>query len=445
MTVRYKAGNVIASPESAGNARVGSGALSEAHAIPSAQCEPTRGRLSRRRFLAFGTLPLAGSSLGVPPAAGSAPPRELRIRDAYYLWYNAPNVAALRAGFCIGYLTSGGEVRVAAISEELDLLGVTTLHVFQDASDHGSPAILRVPAGRHQGHLLACFSNHATELLCRLSRYPGRADDWGSLQAIDAGRCTYPSLSALPNGDLMLLYTTQHTTPGEGDSGEWRRTVCVISRDGGASWGAPTVVADHGRGTFPYAAPLATSEAGTSAVVYSLYSSARKQHQGLRIVVSSDGFSTTLEHSIEQCWRDRHADVVPISARWISDHGLWILFSVRSPDAPLGEVMLGVVSLGRGGRLRSRVLPVAEPAVHGYLGSAAFHADRSRLVYAPVGGGLTSQCLFSGSRTVLRPEGEYASPLTFRHGQSEYLVVLENPDIRSTRRFRADLLVMRLE
>lgn len=375
MNMPGKAGNVPTHTEAAVSAQIESGALTEAATNPSAEYERMRGHMSRRWFLVCGVVPLAASSLGVPPAAGAAPARELRIPDAYYLWYNAPNVVALRTGFCVGYLTSGGEARVAAISERLDSLDIVTLHTHQDASDHGSPAILRVPSGRYEGHLLACFSNHATELFCRVSTYPGRIDDWGPLRVVDAGRCTYPSLSTLPNGDLMLLYTTQHSTKGEGDPGEWRRTVCSISRDGGASWSAPKVVADHGRGTFPYAAPLTTSGSGISAVVYSLYSSARKQHQGLRLIVTSDGFSTTSEHRIQQCWTDRDADVVPISARWISDRRLWVLFSVRNPDAIVSDVMLGVVSLDRGGRWRSKVLPVAKSAAHGYIGGAALVED----------------------------------------------------------------------
>lgn len=401
-------------------------------------------RPTRRRFLARCTLPLLLPSLGVPTRIDATRQMELRIPDAYYLWYNAPNVVSLGDGFCIGYLTSTGEVTVAEISEDLRLVRSTVLYRYADASDHGSPTLARITTGRHAGHLLACFSKHATALMCATSRRPGRIDEWEAPRAIDAGRCTYPSLNVLPDGGVALTYTRQNSVPQMGDLGEWRECVCAISNDGGETWEAPQVLASHGPGTFPYAAPMAVSTTGSCAVAYSLYSTIRKRHEGLRIVVSSDRFFTVSNIPLPACWSEGEVDVIPYQARWVSDRRLWAIFALRKRGEAECEVMLAIVSFDRRGVAKSRVHSVALARVEGYTGGAALARSRDSLVLQGPGGELLEQRIAAGCSRVVRGAGRYASPLLFDHSDGEYLMFLDNPMMRSTSDYRSDLLVLRL-
>lgn len=369
---------------------------------------------------------------------------ELRIPDAFYLWCNAPNVVSLGEGFCVGYLTSTGEVTVAEISEDLHLVRSTVLYRYDVTSDHGSPTVVRIPTGRYAGHLLACFSKHATELLCARSKWPGRIDEWEAPRVIDAGRCTYPSLNALPDGGVTLTYTLQNSVPQMGDPGEWRECVCAISYDGGEKWEAPQVLARHGPGTFPYAAPMAVSTSGTCAVAYSLYSTSRKRQEGLRIAVSSDRFFTVSNITLQACWREGDVDVIPYQARWVADRRLWVIFALRKPGVAECEVMLAIVSFDRRGVAKSWVHPVAWARVQGYTGGAALARNRESLVFQGPGSELLEQRIANGCSSVIRGAGRYASPLLFDHGDGEYLMLLDNPSMRSTRDYQSDLLVSRL-
>lgn len=104
----------------------------------------------RRDFLISAGIIAAFTS--VPFIRKLAAPRPLVLRDAYSLWYNRPAVAELPSGFCFGYVTSSGEVAIAEITNDLLVRRVSTLHKFGDASDHGSPSLLRIPSGQYAGY-----------------------------------------------------------------------------------------------------------------------------------------------------------------------------------------------------------------------------------------------------------------------------------------------------
>ena len=124
----------------------------------------SKGYLMNRRELLI--------SAGIISAFSSVPflrraflPTPLVIQDAYSLWYNRPAIAEVPNGFCLGYITSKGEICVVEINNQLLAYNPSRLHSFENASDHGSPSLIRVKDGKYKGHILTCFSNHASPLL----------------------------------------------------------------------------------------------------------------------------------------------------------------------------------------------------------------------------------------------------------------------------------------
>ena len=190
------------------------------------------------------------------------------IPNAYSLWYNRPSVVETDSGIAIGYINSFGEIVISNVSQSRGLSSTTKLHTFQpEASDHGSPTLIKVPDKEGGGILLVCFSNHTSPLYCsRVSESTLQTLDF---KMIDSGRVTYQSLSPILSGDIMLMYTLQH---GDGGSGvpEWRETVIRLTSDGGLSWSAPKSIINHGSGTFPYSTPPSTSSLGSTSFAYSL-------------------------------------------------------------------------------------------------------------------------------------------------------------------------------
>ncbi len=396
----------------------------------------------RRQFLSRG-LSMAGAcfmpSLALPRTRSG----NLLFPNAYVLWYNSPHVMPLNNGFCLGYITESGDVSIAQVANDLAVIGRTTIFGFAGASDHGSPALLRIPLGPHSGKLLACFSNHASELFCVRSAFPDSAEKWDAVRSVDEGRCTYASLAALPDGRILLIHTLQENS-GKFSAGEWRRTVVRVTEDGGDSWSAPRTVIAFGMGTFPYCAPLSISPTGRCALVYSVYSSRSKSHAGLTLVVSDHAFEKAEERAIVP--RDSSfGNIVPYQAHWRGSGELFVTYSVSeegSKDVMCNVTRIAFDSVGLTSQMNTTSL--GKSWTHTYPTGVCLMPDCSAAIYCPSDGGLVQQHLNGRYRRRILTSGRFASPHVFDCGVNTFLSVLDNPLIRSTRRFSANIRIVRV-
>lgn len=362
------------------------------------------------------------------------------IADAYSLWYNRPAFAELDDGFCVGYITSGGEIRIARLSQSMADFSSIGLYKFEYGSDHGSPSVLRIASGPYAGRILVCFSNHSTPLLAARSKFADSIDQWDEVRTIDKGRSTYASLSALPNGRIVLMHTLQERA-GSTDATEWRKVVIRTSEDGGDTWGEPSTIAGIGPGTFPYSTALAVSPKGKLALAYAVYRSKEKRHDGLCVSFSKDAFSTKREITVD-LGEGATADNVPYETKWLTESLLAVCYSRMGGAPGLATSRLVIVDTEKEKVLSDK--PIAEVSVHTYAGGAALSDDGRNAVYSPADGGLVRKDLRKGTVTPIISTGSYSSPsLLTMHGR-KYLVALRDPEIKTTLKFRADLFITRL-
>jgi hypothetical protein len=360
------------------------------------------------------------------------------INNAYRLWYNRPAIAEVAGGFCIGYVTSAGDVRVAEINDQLLVGRVASLHKFEDASDHGSPSLLKVPGGKYAGHILACFSNHSSPLLCTRTTRSRSIGDWEKIRVIDNGRSTYASLAALPDGKIVLMHTLQERV-GQYSAGEWRKVVARTSEDGGDTWSNSTLIAGIGPGTFPYSTSLSVSAGGRCAMTYAIYSAAEKRHQGLTVVVTDDAFQTRIEIPID-LGDSAAADTVPFETKWVSNSVVSVSYTQMSDGGKVGLSRVILVDVESRQCLSNE--EVANVAVHTYAGGSAISDNGRSAVYSPVAGGLVRKDLTTGHVIELVKDGRFSSPALVKVNDQSLIVALKNPLIRTTRDFSGEIFIM---
>lgn len=384
-------------------------------------------------------------SAGIISAFSSVPflrktflPTPLVIQDAYSLWYNRPAIAEVPNGFCLGYITSKGEICVVEINNQLLAYNPSRLHSFENASDHGSPSLIRVKNGKYKGHILTCFSNHASPLLFTRSTYPGSTSNWEKVRVIDEGRATYPSLAALPNGKIILMYTLQERS-GTTDATEWRKVVVRITSDGGDTWSAPVIIAGIGPGTFPYSTAISVGPAGECAMAYSIYSSKEKRHRGLTLSLISDAFNSKREISIP-LGEEETLDTIPYEAKWITKKTVAISYSQMNLTGKQGISRIIIIDIERN-LIISNTL-VSEVAVHSYAGGAAIDDNGSTAIYSPTPEGLYRKNMNTGQLTELVKHGKFSSPWLFKAHGKTLLLALKNPSIKTTRIFSSEIFIM---
>lgn len=182
-------------------------------------------------------------------------------------------------------------------------------------------------------------------MFCARTTQAGDAWEWSAARVIDAGRMTYASLAAMPNGDVVLMHTIQERV-GQYSIGEWRCVVARVTRDGGDTWTEPKVIAGFGAGTYPYSTPLTVAKDSRCAMAYAVYLSAEKKHQGLPVVMSEDGFHTKAELRIDLGSRAA-LDTILYETRWVADNAIAVSYTEMSADGAGGlsrGVTVGVSS-----------------------------------------------------------------------------------------------------
>lgn len=389
--------------------------------------------MNRRAFLI--SAGIIGAFASVPFLREPRLPKPVVLRDAYSLWYNRPAVAQLAGGFCLGYLTSSGEIAVAELTDRLLIRRVRVLHKFDHASDHGSPSLVRIPSGKYAGRILACFSNHSSPLLCARTIRAEDAWSWSTPQMIDGGRATYASLAALPDGGIILMHTLQERI-GNYDAGEWRRVVARVTKDGGDTWTDPVVIAGFGAGTFPYSTALSVARDGRCAMAYAIYSNTEKKHQGLAIVVSKDAFKSKIEINID-LGSNNSFNTVPYETRWTAEDVISVSYTQMSNDGSQGLSRVVSVNAVSGAVLSN--VEVGHTAVHTYAGGAAIDHDGHSVITSPVYGGLVRHDLATGKETEIVASGAFSSPWIFSVQGNPMLMALRNPLIKTTRDFGGEI------
>ncbi len=394
--------------------------------------------MNRREFLvSAGVVAIATAT---PLLRRIAPPGPLTIQNAYSLWYNRPAAADLDGGFCFGYITSRGEIVIAEITDELLVRRSNVIHRYDDSSDHGSPALIRIPSGKHKNKILACYSNHATPLMMNRTSRPGDVGGWDGAKILDGGRSTYASLVSLPNGRIVLMHTLQERV-GKYSIGEWRRTVARWTEDGGDSWSDPVQIVGFGAGTFPYSTPMTVSPDGRCAMTYAIYRAETKRHHGLTLVVTSDSLQSLIEIPIE-LGENSTQDTVPYETKWLDNGTVAVSFSQMLGGGSRGVSRVAFVNVES--RAVSTIVTLSEAAVHTYAGGASLDSRGAFAVSSPPNGGLVQQDISNGSKKILVEKGSFSSPWIFTSNGRPMLAALKNPSIKSTRRFSADLYIAQL-
>lgn len=382
--------------------------------------------MDRRRFIA------ASAAIFAQPAF-SRTLGPASIKNAYTLWYNRPSAIMLPAGFGLGFITSDGAIEVAQLDLEFKLLGRYRVYAFNHASDHGAPALLRIPSGPYQGHILACFSNHSSELFVSRTTNADDLATWGPVTSLDEGRCTYVSLGATPEGVLILMYTLQHSF-GRYDSGEWRETLYTTSRDGGDTWDRARSVIGFGPGTFPYSTPFSLSESGLLATSYALYTYEQRRHMGFALAivdVATGHVQTTTVVSANDA-----DEIIPYETKWNGDN-VYMTYSRVSAASTTAFIARTDVR-----NSKSKVTRLGDIATQGYASGAALSSDFNSVFYAPSSGGLIQKSLKTGHSRHIFHNGNYSMPFTLSSSGKHVLVVSKDQIVRNTRSFGADLTIM---
>lgn len=396
--------------------------------------------MNRREFIrSAGAL----AFLTIAPAyrrLGASDDKSLVIEDAYSMWYNRPALAETTGGFCLGYISSSGEIIVATISEALEVVTRTTLHKFHSGSDHGSPAVITIPSGKHAGRVLACFSNHSSPLLSARSNSKNLLEPWDAVRTVDSGRSTYASMCALHDGRVMLMHTLQDRA-GSTDATEWRKTVVRTTDDGGDSWTQPLVLASYGPGTFPYSTALAISDSGKLSMAYAVYRSKEKRHDGLRVIYSSDSFLTRCEIDVDIPEIEGH-DTVPFETRWISENLIAVSYSKIGTTPGSASSRLVLIDIDSESKISDTL--VADVEFHSYAGGASISEDGDYALYSPLGGGLVLKNIISGSIRPVIGGGDFSSPSLIKIHGVQHVVALKNPKVVTTLNFSSDVIVKKI-
>ncbi|MFM9932829.1 sialidase family protein [Achromobacter xylosoxidans] len=382
--------------------------------------------MNRRSFIA------AGAALLAHPAIAHTS-KLVSIRDAYTLWYNRPSAITLPDGFAFGFITSSGGIEVANVDERLRLRERHRLFSFNRASDHGAPALLRIPAGPYQGHVLACFSNHASELFMTRTAGANDISTWGPVKSVDEGRCTYASLGATPEGAVVLMYTKQHSY-GKYERGQWRETLYMMSRDGGDTWSPPIGLIRFGPGTFPYSTPMSLSANGKLATSYALYTYDQQRHMGLALAIA-DIDTGTVESKTIVSTNDRD-ELIPYETKWKGET-IYMTFSRLSSGratACIAKTNVGVSPIEQ-----SNIGPVA---ICGYASGAALSPDCHSIFFSPPSGGLMQRMLKTGRTRSILGRGRYSMPFTLSQPGKTVVGVSKDQVVRSSISFGADLTIL---
>jgi hypothetical protein len=217
--------------------------------------------------LCLSVLPLAHATADPPeasivPAPGSAHP--LAGGDAAWTWFGGPRAVSYDGQFrrvYTGWMSSKGEVKVAAIDRDNGSVEVQTLWTSQDPDDHSNPSILVRPDGR----LMVFCAPHCWRLntgvrgqkdgaiYYRVSEFPEDISSWGEPRVIDQNvpgpfGWTYPKpvqLSA-EDGRIYLFWRGGNGCPAlaiSDDGDNWslggvfiqtggRRPYMVMASDG---------------------------------------------------------------------------------------------------------------------------------------------------------------------------------------------------------------------
>lgn len=229
---------------------------------------------------------MAGATVaGFLPTAHAEPqaaPLNIVARDAFALWYNRPSVLSSPAGFLLSSVSSRGEAKLHMLGSG----GATrVLQNYASISDHGTPVMCL-----SRDRLVVAMANHSSPLTVATIPLTGLQDSELSLNPIDAGRCTYPTL--MPHGDdLLLFYTLGKWNPSDRPS-SYRYYVVRRSADGGASWSEAITCIEPVAGEMPYpVAPFATRDGRLWIAFSRLYlaSSPEMVTAGLFLSGSEDG------------------------------------------------------------------------------------------------------------------------------------------------------------
>jgi len=164
--------------------------------------------------------------------------------DGGWCWFQDPRALRHEGAHdrtYVGWITRHGDVQVGQYDHDDGSVATTTLHPEYEPDDHDDPTF----AVRPDGRLVVFYTLHGGPAVnYRISEEPEDVNAFGPERTIEPGgpdrSVTYPNPRWI-GGDLYLFLRN--------DGGGIGRVVCVVSTDGGETWGEQqTILTTGGEG-----------------------------------------------------------------------------------------------------------------------------------------------------------------------------------------------------
>lgn len=158
--------------------------------------------------------------------------------DGAWTWFNDPRAVHYNGVTYFGWVTSDGDIEIAALDYANGTLTRTILHPDFEADDHDNPTVLV----RDDGHILAFYSAHnGDEIYLETSDAPEDVASFTrSTLPTDTNGNSYTNPVQLDSGRIFLFYRNAD-----------RNMTYQYSDDGGASWsGEQALISGGGQGVY---------------------------------------------------------------------------------------------------------------------------------------------------------------------------------------------------
>jgi len=162
--------------------------------------------------IVFGLVSLLLMSIGLFVLNHEVEPERVQFaQDGVILHYNSPAAIQTSFGTTVGFQSTDGSINVVTADNK----GVSqpeTVHKFETPNDHASPAIIRMPEGKHAGQFFLATSRHSSDLYIYRSTQQKPSGFIFSCRI--KGRYTYPRFVVV-GGKTLLFVRTEFEEPSK--------------------------------------------------------------------------------------------------------------------------------------------------------------------------------------------------------------------------------------
>ena len=209
-----------------------------------------------------------------------------RIKEgANILWYNQPSAeffAGEKQRSYYSFLSKNMDICIAAYDHNLKEFLKTTIiqeHI-GSLDDHAAPSMIIVNNGIEKGKIIVAYSHHDSPLFIQRSMNAEDITEFEDKIVIDSGECTYPRMSYLDDGSIIVIYRKQI---GNTDVLPKRTETLFYSRsfNNGKDWTEPVKIIDIESGEWVYAGPITTCK-NNIYIAFGLYSPEKERIKDVR-------------------------------------------------------------------------------------------------------------------------------------------------------------------